>query len=443
MSDELARLYPDHLRTVIERATAALAVAGFDQLLIASGRQSYRFLDDMPYPYCVNPPFKAWLPLTRHPDCWIALTPGNKPVLVYYQPDDYWHETPSAPAGYWLEHFDVRVIHDPKHAVQHLPRSGRSAIIGELGSALDDVVPNNPESVINYLHFMRSAKTPYELANMRLASRCATRAHAAAATLFQSGVSGTGVSEMEIHRAYCAAAGQTELELPYGSIVALNEHAAILHYQYQRIDRPQRHYSFLIDAGAQVNGYAADITRTYGAGDAEFQLLIDAMDAAQQQLCDQVRPGKPYPEIHMDTHARIATILHEQDYVRMDPVSMVDTGVTGTFMPHGVGHPIGLQVHDVAGFMENSTGGFIARPAGHPYLRMTRVLQQDFVVTIEPGVYFIDSLLAKLKSTRHATTVNWDKIERMKKFGGIRIEDNVRVTADKPENLTRDAFALL
>ncbi len=438
MSDELARLYPAHIQTVIARAEIALATGGHDHMLVASGRQTYRFLDDMPNPYFVNPQFKAWLPLIRHPDCWIAFTPGKKPVLAYYQPDDYWHETPAAPAGYWLEHFDVRVINDAKQASELLPTSGRSAIIGEASSAIGDLLPNNPEAVLNALHFQRSAKTAYELANMRLASQRATRAHVAAENAFRA-----GGSEMEIHRAYCAATGHTENELPYGNIVALNEHAAILHYQYQRLDKPDRHRSFLIDAGAQVNGYAADITRTHGDGDETFQQLLDAMEVAQLALCDQVRAGKSYPEIHLDTHARIAQILHDQDYVRMQPASMVETGVTGTFMPHGVGHPIGLQVHDVAGFMETIAGGFIARPPGHPYLRMTRVLEQDFVVTIEPGLYFIDSLLNKLRASAHANTVNWDKIERMKPYGGIRIEDNVRVTDGAPENLTRDAFALL
>jgi len=438
MIDEFARLYPEHVKTMMARADIALEAGGYDHLLVASGRQSYRFLDDMPTPYFVSPQFKAWLPLIRHPDCWIAYTPGSKPVLAYYQPDDYWHETPAAPSGYWLEHFDVRVINESSQVFRHLPKSGRCAIIGDAGSAIDGLVPNNPEAVLNALHFQRSAKTPYELANMRAASRHATRAHVAAAQAFRD-----GASELDIHRAYCAAAGHTENELPYGNIVALNEHAAILHYQYQRSEKPSRHLSFLIDAGAQVNGYAADITRTHGNGDTEFEQLIAAMESAQLALCDQVRAGKSYPEIHLDTHARIAAILHDQDFVRMEPGSMVESGVTGTFMPHGIGHPIGLQVHDVAGFMENLSGGFIPRPPGHPYLRMTRVLQKDFVVTIEPGLYFIDSLLAKLRATPQGSSVNWEKIGRLKPFGGIRIEDNVRVTDGTPENLTRDAFALL
>lgn len=436
MHAELAARYPAHLAQIMSNAAQALAVAGYDHLLIASGTLRNRFLDDYPYPFCANPHFKHWLPLTDHSDCWIAFTPGQRPLLVYFQPDDYWHQTPAAPGGYWLEHFDIRVIHAPDQAPAHLPKSGRAAIIGEPEWGIGDVQPNNPPAVLNRLHYQRATKSEYELTNLRLASRRASRGHRVAATMFHQ-----GAAEMDIHRAYLAAVNHTENELPYGNIVALNEHAAILHYQHQRLNKPISHHSFLIDAGAEVNGYAADITRTYSGADAEFQALIDALDAAQLALCDQVRVGRHYPDIHLDAHARIAQILHDQDVVRMDPQSMVQAGVTSAFFPHGVGHLLGLQVHDIGGFMADVDGGVLARPDDHPFLRLTRTLKENFVVTIEPGIYFIDSLLAQLKAGAHASSVHWDKVDRLRKFGGIRIEDDVRVTTDKPENLTRDAFA--
>ena len=99
-----AHLYREHLSTIKARTDRALEIAGFDHLLVASGIEKMRFLDDMPYPFKVSPQFKAWLPLVQHPHCWIAYTPGRKPVLAYYQPDDYWHVPPSAPAGAWVEH---------------------------------------------------------------------------------------------------------------------------------------------------------------------------------------------------------------------------------------------------------------------------------------------------------------------------------------------------
>lgn len=436
MSDSLDALYSAHLATLIERATRALAAGGFDHLLIAAGRLRYRFLDDTPYAFVANPHFKHWLPLTAHPDCWIAFTPGRKPVLVYCQPDDYWHEAPAAPAGYWLPHFDLRLIREPAEARAELPRDGRLAIIGEPDSALADLLPNNPDAVLNPLHYARAQKTPYELALLRAASLCAARAHRAAEQLFRD-----GASELDIHRAYCAASGHTETELPYGNIVALNQHAAILHYQHQRSERPAQSRSFLIDAGAQVHGYAADITRTYAADAGEFAELIGSLDRMQQNLCAMVQPGQAYPDIHLASHAGIAAILSEHDLVRMDAQSMVESGVTSSFFPHGVGHLLGLQVHDIGGFMASASGGVLDKPAGHPYLRLTRKLEADFVVTIEPGLYFIDSLLARLREGRHASAVNWDKVDRLRPCGGIRIEDDVRATADQAENLTRDAFA--
>lgn len=121
---------------------------------------------------------------------------------------------------------------------------------------------------------------------------------------------------------------------------------------------------------------------------------------------------------------------------------MLDTGLSAVFFPHGLGHPIGLQVHDVAGFSDED-GALIPRPAGHPFLRMTRTLEPGMVVTIEPGIYFIPTLLAKLKQRPEAKAVDWDTVERLLPYGGVRIEDEVHCTDGEPENLSRDAFAAL
>ena len=106
-----------------------------------------------------------------------------------------------------------------------------------------------------------------------------------------------------------------------------------------------------------------------------------------------------------------------------------------------IGHLLGIQVHDVAGFMENEGGATIDPPSGHPFLRLTRVLEEDMVLTVEPGLYIIDMLLSDLRGSPAETFVDWDAVEALRPFGGIRIEDNVRVLADGCENLTRDAFA--
>lgn len=431
-------LYRQHLDTLEARAQAALARGGFDHLVVPSGNLHYQVFDDRDYPYAANPQFKAWVPLTRNPGSWLVYTPGARPKLVYLQPLDYWHVVPEAPSGDWTEHFDIVVIRRPEEAAQHLPKDAtRCAILGEPQSALGDWVPNNPQPVLDYLHYHRAFKTPYEVAMMREATRRGVRGHRAAERAFRA-----GASEFGIHLAYCQAVGQDATELPYQNIVALNGHGAVLHYT--GLDRlpPRPLRSFLIDAGGSHRGYACDITRTYSADPAdEFQALVDAVDTAQQALCARVRAGVDYRQLHLDAHLALAGILREFGLVALSPEAAVATGVSSAFFPHGIGHGIGLQVHDVAGFAASDSGGTIDKPQGHPYLRLTRELAPGMAVTIEPGLYFIDMLLEQLKVDGHADAVDWARVEAFRPFGGIRIEDDVVCTDAEPLNLTREGFA--
>ena len=430
----LASLYPAHLLTLRRRADAALALAGFDHLLIAAGMPPRKFLDDQDYPFVASPHFRHWLPLTDTPGSWIAYTPGARPKLIFLQPRDYWHVVPHAPSGYWVEHFEIVTVRSTAAALAELP-PGRRAVVAADGALADDAL--NPVAVLDYLHWHRSIKTPYELALLRQASRTGARAHRAARAAFRA-----GASELGIHQAYLQAADAIDAELPYASIVALNEHGAVLHYTHFGRTPPARSHSLLIDAGASAAGYASDITRTYAGPHAgEFQALIDSVDAAQQGFVAQVRAGQSYPELHIHAHHVLAGVLREHGLIRMSAESAVEAGVSGVFFPHGLGHPLGLQVHDVAGFQQSERGGSIARPAAHPYLRMTRVLEPGMVVTIEPGLYFIDMLLAELRDKPVSADIDWAKVDAFRQYGGIRIEDDVVCTDSAPENLTRDAFA--
>jgi Xaa-Pro dipeptidase len=437
MTDALAALYPQHLATLRERTDTALERAGFDHLVVPAGRPITKFLDDNDYPFAVNPHFKHWLPLVDAPGSWLVYTPGEKPKLVFLQPRDYWHVVPEAPMGYWVDHFDIVVVRKPADAISELPSVSRSAIIGDDYCKLQDIAPNNPQVVIDHLHYHRAFKTPYELELMREASRRGTRGHRVAEQAFRN-----GESELGIHLAYLTAVGQIDAELPYASIVGLNEHGAVLHYTNFDRKAPAESRSFLIDAGASASGYASDITRTYaGSNFGEFQALIDSVDAAEQSFASKVRAGQSYPELHVHAHHVLAGVLREHGFFRMSAESAVESGMSSAFFPHGLGHGIGLQVHEVAGFQSSETGGTIAKPEGHPYLRLTRTLEPGMVVTIEPGIYFIDMLLAELKDKPFASDINWAKVDAFRKYGGIRIEDDVVCTAGEPENLTRNAFA--
>lgn len=434
---DIASLYTAHLHTLEQRAGIALARGGFDHLLVPSGTLHYQLFDDRDYPYAVNPQFKAWLPLTRMPNSWLIFTPGQRPLLIYYQPFDYWHVVPDAPSGWWVDHFDIHIIRKPEEALPLLPGpASRCAILGEAQSALGEYTPNNPDAVIQYLEYHRAYKTPYEIALMREAQRLAVRGHRAAEAAFRE-----GQSEFGIHMAYCTAVGQDLGELPYNNIVALNEHAAVLHYTELGRTPPAQPRSFLIDAGASAHGYASDITRTHAKDtNSEFQALINAVDTAQQGMCAGVRSGVDYKQLHIDAHLTLMGILKDFGVLKVSPEAALATGVSAAFFPHGLGHPIGLQVHDVAGFAQSDAGGTIPRPPGHPYLRMTRVLEPGMVVTIEPGLYFIDLLLEEVKKNGHADSVDWNRVDAFRPYGGIRIEDEVLCTEGAADNLTRPAF---
>ncbi len=434
----LDTLYTAHLAVQRQRTDEALAAAGLDSLAIYAGGTRMQFLDDQPYPFKVNPHFRLWVPLADPLHCWIIYQPNTKLKLVFWQPVDYWHKPPALPAGYWTDHFDIQVVRDPSDAKSHFENLSRCAFIGEWQSEFADwgFAHANPKGLLDRLHFSRAIKTEYEVECMRRASKLGASGHRAGEAAFRA-----GGSEYEIHLAYLQATGHTENELPYPSIVALNENSSVLHYQHQERTAPSQRFSLLVDAGAQFAGYASDITRTYSWADDEFDSLVEEMHKLQLALCAQVRNGVEYSSIHLDAHLRIANLLHAADFISLAGEDAVASGLSGIFFPHGIGHLLGLQVHDVAGFMISPDGSTKARPEGHPYLRLTRTLSPGFAVTIEPGIYFIDMLLESARTSPHGKHINWSTVERFKPCGGIRIEDDVVCTEGAPENLTRDAFA--
>jgi Xaa-Pro dipeptidase len=439
MHVDVDSLFPAHLAELRRRVDLALASHGFDGIAVFSGAAGYSFLDDRSYPFRVNPHFAQWAPLTELQQSFVAYSPGSTPLLCFHQPADYWHLPPSLPTGDWLHEFRLEVRRDPGEARDLLGLSGRRiAFVGEWQPAFSDwgFAAINPAPLLHQLHYDRAVKTAYEVECMRRASDMAVRGHVAARDAFAA-----GASEFETHLAYCAAVGQRGEELPYGNIIAYNESAAVLHYQHLDQRRGGASRSFLIDAGAQFRGYAADITRTCAADEGEFADLVRSMDALQLGLCAAVTSGTDYRDIHLLAHRRIAGLLREAGIIGCGPDEAVESGLSSVFFPHGVGHLLGLQVHDVAGLAGDASGAEIPRPEGHPFLRLTRRLEPGFVVTIEPGLYFIDLLLDAARAGGHGGRIRWDAIERLRPYGGIRIEDDVVCTAGAPQNLTRDAFA--
>ena len=431
-------LFGAHLDIVKKRVATALSGSGYDGLLLHSGTPPLLFLDDHHLPYRVQAPFKAWAPLTDAPDSFIFFTPGKKPLLLIHQPVDYWHLSPSLPDAYWTASFEIVSVASREAARQALPKDlSRTAFIGAPFAELVGWGPGaiNPQHLLAQLDYSRAAKTAYELACLRQANVLGARGHLAAERAFRA-----GGSEFEIALEFMKACGLREQELPYNPIVALNEHGAVLHYQFQERRAPAKLHSLLIDAGAESGGYASDITRTYSFDDAEFAALIRRFDELQLKLCAQVKVGLDWREFHQASYRAISEFLREAGVINVSADQAVDSALTTVFYPHGIGHLLGLQVHDVGGTQGSPDGKQIERPYNHPFLRLTRKLEDGFVVTVEPGVYFIDQLLTEAKQKPIGKMIEWKRVEQLKKFGGIRIEDDVVARAGVHENLTRPGF---
>lgn len=431
----LERDYADHLAHLEQTYARLLEQHGFDAVVIHSGSQQKRAeADDQYWPLRPVPAFQHWLPLSE-PDCVLIIQPGRRPRLLRPRHQNYWEGPPELESDHWLSAFDLTEVEALEKAVDLLP-PGRLAVIGETRTppALHTEAVLNPQALIADLDQARSLKTAYEVRCIAEANRRAALGHRAVAEAFAAGAA----SEFDLHLLFLSATRQDDAETPYKNILALGPHAATLHHiTYRRAPSTRADESLLIDAGATVLGYTSDITRTHvrGTGEAAnlFRTLVTRMNAMQQRLCAEALPGLPYEALHDRSHFYLADVLHDLGVLRAGPEEAVATNLTRAFFPHGLGHSLGLQCHDV--------GCAVVKPKPeNPALRNTSVIAPGQVFTIEPGLYFIEMLLAPERAGEHAAGVNWRAVDALAPFGGIRIEDDVHITPDAAQpqvNLTR------
>jgi len=191
------------------------------------------------------------------------------------------------------------------------------------------------------------------------------------------------------------------------------------------------------DAGAETQlHYASDITRTVPVGgkfnkrQAEiYQIVLDA----NMNAIEAIKPEIKYRDIHFLSARTIVNGLKAIGLMKGDTDAAVEAGAHTLFMPHGLGHMMGMDVHDMEGLGENYVGyneeTVRSKEFGTAYLRLGKELKPGFVLTVEPGIYFIPELIDKFRSEgKYADFINYDKVETYKDFGGVRIEDDILVT---------------
>lgn len=430
--DALEAAHATHLDALESAYAVLLEAHGYDAVLLYSGRPHTHFADDQQASFATFAHFLHWVPLPGIQHSWLLIRPGQAPLLRFHAPADYWHLTPRLPDAGWTRRFSI----DPTDSgAPPSAGSGRIALVGEIEPALAHEIGGelNPPALLAALDELRVCKSDYEIIQLREANRLALAGHQAAREAFEA-----GAAELDIQLAYLGASRQRESDVPYQNIVGVNAHAGVLHYQHYDLDVPAHRHSLLVDAGRRVAGYCSDITRTWAGRDADplFAALIDGVERFQQALIADIVPGLDFVALHGRMHQALGELLHEQGVIRCDPTSAVERGITRAFCPHGLGHLLGLQVHDVAG-RQDDRGQPLPPPAGDPALRLTRCLEAGMVVTIEPGFYVIPLLLDPLRETPAGKDIDWQAVERLTPHGGIRIEDNVAVTAQGADNLTR------
>jgi Xaa-Pro dipeptidase len=440
-------LFADHMETVHGQLDQALAVAraggaSFDSIVFHAGSEQMYHADDQPVAFRTVAHFARLAPLPGA-DHFILYRPGERLRLVRVAPADFWYEPPAEIDHPYVDAFDIDIVGSRRAAIAALAPtlgngSGATAYIGNSPSvAAELALPAaavEPKALLAALNWSRAYKTPYEIECVRAAASIAGLGHAAVRRGFAK-----QRSEWALHMDYLSATSMLDAEVPYTNIIAWDHLAATLHYQGKNRQAPDAAHVLLIDAGATVWGYASDITRTYCTDEAHpvFRQLLDAMDTLQLQLVDQVGPDMEYIDVHAAAHRGVAALLHSAGILKVSAEEAYARGLTRPFLPHGVGHHLGLQVHDVGGHQINAQGDVKPPSAEHPHLRTTRRLEAGHVVTIEPGLYFIPLLLDPHRTGEHASAFHWPLIDALIPFGGIRIEDDVAVTSSGRDNLSR------
>jgi len=428
----MKELFREHLSKVLGSVDGLMKKYKCEELVVYSGESKVIHLDDNRYPFKVYTNFKYFAPVLNNPHSFIIYKSGQKPQLVLFQKVDYWDSQPKAIEGEWTEFFDISYYHTLDEMREVLGSDlSRTCFLGEEVSRFGSYgfKSLNDQRVIDYIHFARCIKSEYEVECMRRANKIASIAHKAAEQAFLS-----GASEIQTHLAYLDSINYRENEVPYENIVAFDESSAILHYiDYKREKFDAK--SFLLDAGASYNGYHADITRTFvKPGHSAFKDFIAAVDESTLNIISKIKVGMNYEDLQEQMHIDVAKTLSDFNFMNISADEIYEKEYSKLFSPAGIGHYIGLQVHDIGNTLLDEDGKLIGKSESHPFLRLRKDIEVGNVFTIEPGIYIIDQLL---KPHYGKKEFNWDTIDKFRSYGGARVEDSVYVKENEIENLTR------
>jgi Xaa-Pro dipeptidase len=282
-------------------------------------------------------------------------------------------------------------------------------------------------------------KSKDEIELLRYVCRISSEAHVKILQTVKPGHAEYQMESVFLHHCYHEGGCRN---LSYTCICASGKHGSVLHYGHAGAPNNRIIESgdlCLFDLGAEYHCYASDITCSFPANGKftqEQRDIYEAVYAAQQAVFAAMKPGVKWPDMHLAAERAILTHLRDRGYLQGDVDEMIEKRVGAYLMPHGLGHLLGIDTHDVGGYPDGVQR--IPLP-GLKSLRTARVLQPGMFLTVEPGLYIIDHLLKQAFESPVAHFFNREKFEYLmsiKGLGGVRLEDDVLVTENGIDNFT-------
>lgn len=422
----LAQQYADHLNRVVQVYLQYLSQNQLDAAWVHYGNPEYYFNDDHEKPYRANPFAIHLVPEPSLKSSWLQVTKDGTVTLYRQFEETYWEYKQEVDLSLYtkatnnlqvVEFADFESQLKDKFNPQAL---AAAVVVGPnhpteyqaLGFAADKI---NPRALILDLETCRRVKDEWETYLLVQAQQLAIAAH----RKFKNDVIGGRFTEMQLLGNYLNTAKMQALEQGYTSIIAYNRNAAILHYNHLEFAVPEVKRSMLIDAGATYQGYQADLTRTYCLDNNQlFSDLILGVDQIKHEIIANMAPGVLTSELQQLMLRKTAELLIDAEIiVDCNLEQAMELKLPHHFIPHGFGHSMGIGVHDVLGHKTVQANDGQRTP---------HKLEIGNCWTIEPGIYFIDSLLEKLNSDDAlAKHIDFDVVDEVYEHGGIRQEDNV------------------
>ncbi|GAB2292503.1 hypothetical protein Dimus_026740 [Dionaea muscipula] len=284
----------------------------------------------------------------------------------------------------------------------------------------------------------RVSKTAMELSLIAFANDISSEAHIEVMRNTKVGMKEYQLESIFLHHTYMYGGCR---HCSYTCICATGENSSVLHYGHAAApnDKILKDGDMaLLDMGAEYHFYGSDITCSFpvnGMFTDDQCLVYNAVLDAHDAVIGAMKPGVSWVAMHKLAEKVILESLKKGGIIVGDVVDMMDQRLGAVFMPHGLGHLLGIDTHDPGGYLKDLQR---LEEAGLSALRTVRELEEDMVITVEPGCYFISALLVPaMENVNTSRFFNHNAIKRFENFGGVRIESDVQVTANGCKNMTK------